>query len=137
MKRFVKAMTTERDCFEYIISAFPSLSHEKIKARVFDGPQIRQLLKKNVMTEPEKNARLAFKSIVKDFLGNTRAAQNYIEIVQQLSESLKKLGCNMSIQLHFLHNHLSNSSENLGAVSDEQGERIYQGLKAMETRYQG
>lgn len=140
MKQFVRALSTEGDCFKYIISAFPSLSYEKIKAGVFDGPQIRQLIKDErfieTMTELEKNAWLAFKSIVKDFLGNTRA-QNYVEIVQQLLESFKKLGCNMSIKLHFLHSHLANFPENLGALSDEQGERFHQDLKVMEARYQG
>lgn len=140
MKQFVKALSIEGDCFKYIISAFPSLSNEKIKAGVFDGPQIRQLIKDEhfteTMTELERNAWLAFKNIVKDFLGNTRAP-NYIEIVQQLLESFKKLGCNMSIKVHFLHSHLANFPENLGAVSDEQGERFHQDLKVMEARYQG
>lgn len=140
MKQFVKALPTEGDCFKYLISAFPSLSFEKIKAGVFDGPQIRQLVKDEhfmgTMTELQKNAWLAFKNIVKDFLGNTRA-QNYTEIVQQLLESFKMLGCNMSIKLHFLHSHLANFPKILGAVSDEQGERFHQDLKVMEARYQG
>lgn len=140
MKQFVKALSTEGDCFKYLISAFPSLSFEKIKAGVFDGPQIRQLVKDEhfigTMTELQKNAWLAFKNLVKDFLGNTRA-QNYTEIVQQLLESFKMLGCNMSIKLHFLHSHLADFPKNLGAVSDEQGERFHQDLKIMEARYQG
>lgn len=140
MKQFVKALSVEGDCFKYIVSAFPSLSYEKIKAGVFDGPQIRQLIKDErfieTMTELEKNGWLAFKNIVKYFLGNTRS-QNYIEIVQQLLENFKNLGCNMSIKLHFLHSHLANFPDNLGAVSDEQGERFHQDLKVMEARYQG
>lgn len=140
MKQFVKALPTEGDCFKYLVSKFPSLSFEKIKAGVFDGPQIRQLLADEhfvvIMSEIETNAWLAFKNIVKDFLGNTRAL-NYADIVQQLLESFQKLGCNMSIKLHFLHSHLANFPDNLGAVSDEQGERFHQDLKVMEARYQG
>ncbi|GBM57446.1 hypothetical protein AVEN_24217-1 [Araneus ventricosus] len=45
VKQFVKALSIEGDCFKYLISAFPSLSFQKIKAGVFDGPQIRQLVK--------------------------------------------------------------------------------------------
>ena len=82
----------------------------------------------------EKNAWLSFKDVIKNFLGNT-CASNYTEIVQKLLESYKALGCNVSIKLHFLHCHLGNFLEDLGAVSDEQGERFHQDLKIMEERY--
>ncbi len=135
MKQFIKALPTEGDCFKYLITACPSQSFEKLKAGVFDGPQIRQLIKDKhfigTMSELEKNAWLAFKAIVKDFLGNTRA-KNYTEIVKNLLDSYQKLGCNMSIKVHFLHSHLDMFPENLGAVSDEQGERFHQDLKVME-----
>ena len=125
MKQFVKVLPTEGNCFKYLISAFPGLSIEKIKAGVFDGPQILQLIKDEAfigtMSELERNAWLAFKDLIKNFLGNTRA-KNYISIVQKLLESYKLLGCNMSIKLHFLHSHLASFPENLGAVSNEQGE---------------
>ena len=42
MKQFVKTLDKEGDCFQYICSAFPGLSYEKVKAGVFDGPHIRQ-----------------------------------------------------------------------------------------------
>ena len=35
----------------------------------------------------------------------------------------------MSIKVHFLHSHLDRFPENLGDVSDEQGERFPQGIK--------
>lgn len=140
MKQFVKALPTEGNCFKYILSALPALSYEKIKAGVFDGPQIRQLLRDTnfieSMEENEKTAWLAFKNIVNNFLGNIRAS-NYAIVVEQLLDSFQRLGCNMSIKVHFLHSHLDEFPENLGAVSDEQGERFHQDLKIMETRYQG
>ena len=43
----------------------------------------------------------------------------------------------MSLQMHFSHSHLDFLPINLGAVSDEQGERFHQDIVAMETRYQG
>ena len=43
----------------------------------------------------------------------------------------------MSLKLHFLHSHLKFFPENLGAVSDEQGERFHQDIQLMENRYQG
>ena len=43
----------------------------------------------------------------------------------------------MSLKMHFLHSHLDFFPENLGAVSDEQGERFHQDIQTMEVRYQG
>ncbi|KAF2351930.1 hypothetical protein FHG87_017314, partial [Trinorchestia longiramus] len=47
------------------------------------------------------------------------------------------LRCRMSIKIHFLHSHLHNFKENLGDVSEEQGEHFHQDIKTMEERYQG
>ena len=44
MKQFVKALDKDGDCFQYICKSFPSLSNEKLKAGMFDGPQIGQLM---------------------------------------------------------------------------------------------
>ena len=52
-------------------------------------------------------------------------------------DKLHKLGINMSIKVHFLFSHLDRFPENLGAVSDEQGERFHQDIKVMEAKYQG
>src|SRR5258705_11455305 len=58
MKQFIKALPTEEDCFKYVITVCPSQSFEKLKAGVFDGPQIRQLIKDKhfigTMSELEK-----------------------------------------------------------------------------------
>ena len=43
----------------------------------------------------------------------------------------------MSFKLHFLNSQLDYFPENLGAVSEEQGERFHQDIKEMERRYQG
>ena len=39
--------------------------------------------------------------------------------------------------MHFLHSHLEFFPETLGADSDEQDERFYQQIQAMEVRYKG
>lgn len=80
------------------------------------------------MTELQKNAWLTFKNLVKDFLRNTRA-EDHTDIFQQLLESFKILGFNMSIKHYFLQNHLGDIQENIAAVSDEHSERIHQDLK--------
>ena len=43
----------------------------------------------------------------------------------------------MSVKIHFLHSHLEYFPENLGALSEEQGERFHQAIEIMEKKYQG
>ena len=38
MKQFVKALDKERHCFKYLCVKFPTITEEKLKAGVFDGP---------------------------------------------------------------------------------------------------
>ena len=59
------------------------------------------------------------------------------EIVRNMLEKFKRLGCEMSLKLHFLASHLDYFPPNLGAVSEEQGERLHQDLKDVERHYQG
>ena len=140
MKQFVKALDKEDDCFQYICSAFPGLGYEKVKAGVFDGPHIRQLIKDQnfttSMTAVEKRAWEAFVSVVKNSLGNEKA-ENYKDVVETMLQSYHNLGCNMSIKVHFLNSHLDKFPANLGDVSHEHGERFHQDIKVMEERYQG
>ncbi|UYV82366.1 K02A2.6-like [Cordylochernes scorpioides] len=42
----------------------------------------------------------------------------------------------MSLRIHFLHSHLDFFPDNLGAFSDEHGERFHQDISIMEKRYQ-
>ncbi|GBN89307.1 hypothetical protein AVEN_99336-1 [Araneus ventricosus] len=52
-------------------------------------------------------------------------------------KNVKILGCGMSLEVHFLDSHMDCFPENLGAVSEEQGERFHQDIKEIERRYQG
>ena len=51
------------------------------------------------------------------------------KLVAKLIEIFKKLGCCMSVKVHFLHSHL-------GDVSEEYGERFHQDNATMERIYQ-
>jgi hypothetical protein len=64
-------------------------------------------------------------------LGNHKA-ENYNEIVSDLLTAYKAMGCSMSLKVHFLDSHLDFFPENLGAVSDEHGERFHQDIYNME-----
>ncbi|GBP34171.1 hypothetical protein EVAR_30723_1 [Eumeta japonica] len=46
-------------------------------------------------------------------------------------------GCNMSIELHYLNSHLDQFKNNLGDLSEGQGEHFHQDIETMENRYQG
>lgn len=88
------------------------------------------------MNAQEKKACNSFVSVVTGILGNTKA-DNYKTLIATLLKNFHKLGCNMSIKVHFLHSHLDKFPDHLGDVSDEQGEKFHQDIKVMEERYQG
>lgn len=140
MKRFVKALDKNGSCFAYIREKMPHLSTQKIKAGIFNGPQITQIIKDsaftNSMNEIEKKGWASFVEVVQQFLGNHKA-ETYVELVNEMLNCFQSLGCNMSIKVHYLHSHLDRFPENLGDTSEEQGERFHQDIKTMEDRYQG
>ena len=67
---------------------------------------------------------------------NTKSPK-YKDIVKTLLDNFHKLGCNISVKVHFLHIHLEYFPKNLGALSEEQGQRFHPDIKIMEKRYQG
>lgn len=140
VKQLIKALDKEGACFKYIVSKLPSVSIQKLKAGVLDGPQIRRLINDEAfvdsMNEKESNAWRSFVAVATNFLGNHRA-ENYEELVNEMLLCFRKLGCRMSVKLHYLHSHLDWFPKNLGDMSDEQGERFHQDLSTMERRYQG
>ncbi|GFT66743.1 uncharacterized protein TNCV_1395061 [Trichonephila clavipes] len=119
---------------------FPGLSIEKLKAGIFDRPQIRQLVKDSnfvkSMTEVEFEAWNSFVLVMSNFLGKKRS-DDHVELVESMLTNLKELECKVSIKIHFLHSHLDRFPQNLSDFSEEQGERFHQDLRTMEERYQG
>ena len=140
MKQFVKALDNNGDCFRYIRSRFPGTSYKKVRAGFFDGPQIRTLIRDPAfvlhMTVVESAAWCSYVSVVKEFLGKTKA-DCYQDIVKQMLTNFQDLGTRMSTKIHCLFSHLGRFPENFGEVSEEQGERFHQTIKNMEMRYQG
>ncbi|UYV80918.1 hypothetical protein LAZ67_19002184 [Cordylochernes scorpioides] len=140
MKNFVKAMDRNSSGFAYLNQKFSNISEAKIKEGIFVGPQIRELQQdgnfQNSLNEIEAAAWNSFRNVCKNFLGSVKV-ENYRDIVNDLLLSYKALGCNMSLKIHFLHSHLDFFPDNLGAVSDEHGERFHQDISSMEKRYQG
>jgi hypothetical protein len=99
MKQFVKALDKSGSCFQYLGRNFAALSEAKVKEGMFDGPQIRQLMKDTAFTDNmsdiEFQASNAFKDVVKKFLGNAKDPQCE-KIVGSTLEKLHILGYNMS-----------------------------------------
>ena len=124
----MKPLDSDGECFQPIVSAFPKLLFDKIKADVFDGPQIRTLVRDeefvNKMSDKERAAWLSFVAVTRNFLGNKKA-DNYHVLVIRMLLAYCDPGYKMSIKLHFLHSHLDEFHSNPKAVSDEQGERFY------------
>ncbi|GBO02470.1 hypothetical protein AVEN_266198-1 [Araneus ventricosus] len=111
MKQFVKALPKDGEYFKYFCDQFPGLFEAKLKEGVFVGPDIRKMMKdEHFETKMETNERKAWESF--------------------------KLGCSMSLKVHFLDSHLDYFPENLVAVSEEQSEIFHQDIKEMERRYQ-
>jgi len=104
MKQFVKRLNENSDAFEYLSKKFPNITYSKIKEGIFVGLQIRKLIEDKdfevIMTDTEKAAWLSFKDVVQNFLGNKKAP-NFKEIVENMLLNFEKLGCNMSLKLHF------------------------------------
>ena len=84
----------------------------------------------------ELRAWEAFKSVSSGFLDNTRVP-DYQACIEKLLKSNEDMGCRMSLKIHFLHSYLNFFPPNLGAVSDEHGERFHQDITKMECNYQG
>jgi len=110
---------------------------EKLKAGIFDGPQSRQLINDphfiTSMNEIESCAWSSFVLVVKNSLGNKKA-ENYTQLVEDRLFYFNRLGCNMSVKVHYLHSHLDLFPENVGELSEEQGERFHQDIKTIEAR---
>jgi hypothetical protein len=72
-----------------------------------------------------------FKNVIEKLLGNHKD-EDYENIVRIIFKNFHILGCNMSLKVNFLFSHLNLFPKNLGAVSEEQGERLDQDIKQME-----
>ncbi|GBP43079.1 Chimeric ERCC6-PGBD3 protein [Eumeta japonica] len=84
----------------------------------------------------EKQAWLSLKAVIHGFLGNKKVT-NYEELISNMLDNFKLMGCRMSLKVHMLHAHLDQFKDNLGAYSEEQGERFHQDVMNFEQRYQG
>jgi hypothetical protein len=104
MKNFVKAMDRTGLAFKYLAEKFPRLSKAKIKEWVFLGPQIHKFFRDDIFNSllqgDEKKSWDAFRLVLTNLLKNIRA-ENYKELNEDMLSLYHKLGCNMSLMIHF------------------------------------
>jgi len=72
---------------------------------------------RSTLSDNEKAARNAFRSVCTNFPGNHKT-ENYTEIVSELLKCFQVMKCNMSLKLHFLDSHLDFLPQNLEEFSD-------------------
>ena len=119
------------------VSVLPALSFEKIKAGVFHWPQIGALIRGlefiRRMNHKERGAWFSCGAVMENVLG-IKKVNNYETLAKNL---FYDLGCDISVNLHFLFRHIDRFPENVVKVSAEKDERFHQDLKNMEEGYQG
>ena len=140
MKNYIKALDKDGSIFKFLQIKFSRVSEAKLQARVFDGPQIRELAKDDGFTASisvvEKRAQADFRVVIPNFLGKHRTPNNK-EQIKELLESFQSLGARMFVKMHFLCWHLDYFSDNCGDYSEEQGERSHQDHCQMKERNRG
>ncbi|GBM83394.1 hypothetical protein AVEN_242129-1 [Araneus ventricosus] len=140
MEIFVKALDREGVAFLHLKNKFKHLSEAKVKEGMFIGPQIKAVLRdeefEKKLSEAEKAAWLAFKSVCTHFLRNKKA-ENHEDFVGDIVKCFRVIGCNMSLKLHVLASHLNFFPQSLGTISDEHRERFHQDISMFEKRFSG
>ena len=139
-KQFVTGLRKDSAAIEFLHKFFPKMSDAEIKEGVFVGPQIRKLILNDMfdkrLNETELAAWKSFKQVCSNFLG-VHKSNDFEDVVVNLLGNYHKMGCKMSLIVHFLHSHLPFFHENSGAVSDEHGERFHQDIAVVEMRFKG
>ena len=87
------------------------------------------------LTSIELRRWKAFKWLCANFLENKRSPPFKMG-VENLLEAYKAMGCRLSLKIHFLLSHRDFFPANLSAIINNQGERFYPDIQAMDARYQ-
>ena len=101
----MKVMDKEGCEFAFLQEKFPWISMEKLKDGIFDGLQLRELMKDPMfnesLSEVEPSTWQSLKSEVTNFLGNQLSVECEKEI-EKLLKSFRQLGARTSVKLHFI-----------------------------------
>jgi hypothetical protein len=89
----------------------------------------------NSVNHLEKQEWQDLKNTVEYFLGNPRRPDNR-DIMYNLMEHFRNLGCKVSTKLPFLHSHIDYFPQNFSSISEEHGERFHQDIRGMKKAHQ-
>ena len=84
---------------------------ENFKTAIFEGPQIRKLVKDS-MSKAEQSAWQSLKSVITNFLRNRRSAE-YEKEIKELPEKFLLTRTRMFVRLHILRSHFDYFANNL------------------------
>jgi len=102
IKNYVKALNKEGNAFKYLPLRFPYISEAKLKAGIFVGPRIRELLSdqdfKSKMNSVEKHAWDEFEAVVSNFLVNNKYEESQ-DIVRNMIKTYEALGSRISFKM--------------------------------------
>jgi hypothetical protein len=113
IKNFVKALDVKDPAFTYLCGKFPMLTFEKVQARVFIGPQIRQIFQDQQFKELSDKERAAWQSFENVSNGQYVAGNT------------------------LFFSHLNFFLLKCGNVSDEHVKLFHQDISVMEHLYKG
>ena len=110
IKNFVKAIAHDSERFQYLKDRFVNRKTDaKLKSGIFVGPEIRHLIHdcefRKKLTPPDLTTWDAFVQVVQNFLGYHKA-ENYKTLVDNMMQAYQRMGCKMSLKMHFLHSYL-------------------------------
>lgn len=105
---------------------------------ILNGPDIRRLMKDvefaETLNEEEGIAWDSLKTVLNEVLGINRNEQWRI-LTDNMLESFNQIGVNMSLKVHFLHNHQDQFETQMPSESDQHGERFHQVSAQLEHWY--
>ena len=133
-------MDREGSGFSFLREKFPRISIENLKPSIFDGRQIRELMKDpmsdKALSEAELSVWQSLKSVATNLRENYRSTE-YEKEIEELQKNFCQFGARMPVKLHFLWSHLDYFPKNCGDLSEEQGERFHPVFWIMKECYQG
>ena len=109
LKNYTKALHKDGPTFKFLQLKFPRTTEAKLRAGIFDGPQICKRTKNEgftaSMSTVEKRVWTALRVVISNFLEKHRSP-DYKEQIKELLESFQSHGVQMCVKMHFFCSHL-------------------------------
>ena len=149
-QQFVKKLfeNSAHPAYQYYVTKFRSkYSEAKLAVGALIGPDIIRLSNdfgfvealqqggQNDSENKELRAWLSFVEVVNSFFGKNTRPDDFRERVGDLLNSFSDMGCNLSLKLHFLADHLDAFPTRLADWSEQHGEKGHQEMREAARLY--